>query len=259
MLRPIVPLQRETVVPIGEITSDTAYAMVLSYPRCDGAKLERRLRELRRLKIRSLEFKGDKYVSTLHVLGKGCVGIVLIAHLDWKKAALKVRRSDADRSSMHHEVEMLERANAVNVGPKLLGFTRNMLLMQFVEGQLLPEWIHQTVERSRVRKVLADVLQQCWLMDHAGLDHGELSHAPKHIIVDRMNKPFIVDFESASINRRPANVTSVCQFLFLSEIKDEVAEKIGKADRKAVIEALRIYKKQKSPDSFTMVLKSCSL
>lgn len=93
----------------------------------------------------------------------------------------------------------------------------------------------------------------------ARLDHGELTHAPKHIIVNRNDRPCIVDFETASVNRKPANVTSVCQFLFISGIAEEVAEKIGKKDRKTIIDALRCYKKRGDHEDFENLLKICGL
>jgi putative serine/threonine protein kinase len=160
---------------------------------------------------------------------------------------------------MRHEAEMLKKANSVEVGPKLLAFTNNMVLMQFVDGFLLPEWLRKRVGKAQVKKVLREVLEQCWLLDEVGLDHGELSHAPKHIIVDRANRPVIVDFETASVNRRPASVTAICQFLFISDISEEVAEKIGKKDKRAIIEALRHYKKWRTRETFETVLRACGL
>jgi len=246
-------------VPIEKLALATEYAQILCYPKPGRAELKKRLKELQTLGITALEFRGPKHVSNVSVLGKGCVGIVLVAHANKKKAALKVRRLDADRSKMRHEAEMLEKANSVKVGPKLLGCTSNMLLMQFVDGYLLPEWLRKRVGKVQVKKVLRDVLEQCWLLDRVGLDHGELSHAPKHIIVDRANRPVIVDFETASVNRRPANVTSICQFLFISDIAGEVAGKIGEKDKKTIIEALRFYKKFRNRESFGAVLKACGL
>jgi putative serine/threonine protein kinase len=252
-------LKKTFIVPIKRLTPDTPYALLLSYPRPEKVELKKRLRELQLLGVRALEFRGDKQVSNVNVLGKGCVGIVLIAHVDKKKAALKIRRLDADRSKMRHEAEMLKKANSAKVGPKLLGCTNNLLLMQFIDGSLLPAWLQKRAGKMRVKKVLHEVLEQCWLLDSIGLDHGELSHAPKHIIIDRADRPFIVDFETASVNRSPANVTSICQFLFISGIAAKVAEKIGEKDKKAVIEALRFYKKCRNRESFEMVLRVCGL
>jgi putative serine/threonine protein kinase len=111
-----------------------------------------------------------------------------------------------------------------------------------------------------VKRVLREILEQCWRLDGAGLDHGELSHAPKHIIVDEDGKPFIVDFETASQNRRPSNVTSICQFLFISgAVAESVAEKLGERDKTVVVEALRAYKDCRSRGNFERVLEACGL
>jgi len=252
-------LRKSFIVQTERLNNDTAFAAVLSYPKLEKAELKKRLEELKKLGVKSVEFKGDKQVCGVNVLGKGCVGIVVLAHIDDKKAALKVRRLDADRSTMEREAEMLQRANSVGVGPKLLGHTSNLLLMQFVSGLLLPRWLRRRVGKVVVKRVLREIVEQCWLLDGVGLDHGELSHAPKHIIVDRANRPFIVDFETASANRNPANVTSICQFLFISGISTEVARKIGRKDKSVIIEKLRLYKKGRSRETFELVLKACGL
>lgn len=250
---------QKTRVYIEELSEDPMHARMLSYPTFQKNELNRRLKEVRSLGITALEFTGDKQISNVNVLGKGCVGIVLVAIMDGQKVALKVRRLDADRSRMLHEAQMLKMANSVQVGPLLLGYTKNLLLMQFVEGSLIPIWLQKRVGRSRVRTVLRELLRQCFLLDSIGLDHGELSHAPKHVIVDKANRPYIVDFETASVRRRPANVTSMSQFLFLSGISESVLEKIGASDKNRIVDALRSYKISRGKEDFRSVLDACGL
>ncbi len=237
----------------------TNYASIVCYPMATKTELRKRLAELRKLGIAALELTGEKQVLNVHVLGKGCVGIVAIAYKDGEKVALKIRRMDADRASMRREAAMLRKANLVDVGPRLLGVSKDFLMMQFVEGELLPKWLEEKVGRVRTKRVLRDVLEECWSLDVAGLDHGELSHAPKHVIVTAEDNAFIVDFESASVNRRPSNVTSICQFLFISEFSRKVAERLGCRDRKTMIDSLRRYKKNVNRENFDDVLESCGL
>ena len=131
--------------------------------------------------------------------------------------------------------------------------------MQLIDGATLPEWLNSHKKKAHVRSVLNDVLEQCWRLDSAGLDHGELSKAPKHILVDKHRKPWIVDFESASVNRKPANVTSVCQFLFTSGggVSRAVAEVLGERKREEIISALRCYKKDRTRGNFSRVVQAC--
>lgn len=232
------------------------YAAIICYPRPTSKELQKRLTELKRLNITALEFGGEKEAFDVKVLGKGCVGIVTKAYRDNEKIALKIRRVDADRAKMQNEAALLKKANSLNVGPKFLAVTRNFLLMQFIDGELLLEWLGKHRRKAVVKKILQDVLEQCWRLDKTGLDHGELSHAPKHIIVDKENVPFIVDFESASLNRKPSNVTSICQFLFFSgSVSAETSKIFGEKNRKDALEVLRNYKKTLTRESFENVLK----
>jgi len=242
-----------------KVLSERKHCKVLCYPRCEQEEVDRRLKELERLGVQALEFTGEKSVFDVPVLGKGCVGIVVVAYTNSGRAALKIRRVDADRKGMFHEGEMLTRANNIDVGPKLIEISENFLLMELVEGTHFPEWIESLGGRegqSRVRLVLKDVLEQCYRLDEAGLDHGELSNAPKHILVDADDHPFLVDFETASINRRVSNVTSVCQYLFLgSQIVEKVEEKLGKVDEKELINVLRAYKRERTRENFEKLVE----
>jgi len=251
---------KNTLVVALERLGEEPYASVICYPKPSKAELRRRVKEMQRLGVKTLEFSGGKQAFNIPVLGKGCIGIVAIAQMNGDKTAIKIRRVDADRLRMQQEAKMLQKANSVQVGPRLLDVTKNFLLMQFIDGDLLPAWLEKLRKKAETRRVLRDILEQSWRLDEAGLDHGELSHAPKHIIIDRKGKPFIVDFETASLSRRPSNVTSICQFLFISgSVAKIVAEKVGEKDEKAFIGALRLYKSDRNRKNFERILKVCNL
>ena len=253
-------MKKKTVkVSIQDLEKEN-YAALICYPKPTKTEFKKRLKELGKLGIKALELSGEKEVFGMPVLGKGCVGIVTIAQMNQERVALKIRRVDADRIGMVREAEMLKKANSIGVGPKLLAVSKNFLLMQFIDGKLLPEWLNTSKDKVLIKQVLRNILEQCWLLDGVGLDHGELSHAPKHIIIDGKNRPFIVDFETASLNRKPSNVTSICQFLFISGlVAKKVSGKIGERNRAAIIEALRRYKSDATLENFEKVLEACGL
>lgn len=242
---------------------DKRYASVLCYPRYDQREAAKRIRELKRLGVRAIEFAGEKTVFNVPVLGKGCVGIAVIAHAKTGRVALKIRRVDADRKSMEHEAEMLAKANGVGIGPHFIAVGEDFLIMEYVEGELLPKWtanLKGRGTRKRIRRVLREVLEQCWKLDKVGLDHGELSRAPKHIIIDAQDNVHIVDFETASIMRRASNVTSICQYLFLgSQLAKTLWRKLGKIEDKALIAALRNFKLEPTKQNFFRILQTCRL
>jgi putative serine/threonine protein kinase len=210
-----------------------------------------------------LEFIGEKNAFNVPVLGKGCVGIVVRALLEKKGVALKIRRVDADRVGMQREAEMLKTANKVDVGPKLISNSENFLLMEFVEGSLLPEWIEKLKgkgTRNQIRQVLYSILEQCWRLDAIGLDHGELSRAPKHVIIDRDNKPHIIDFETASLQRHVSNVTSICQYLFIgSQTAKTIQRKLGKINQETLRTNLKKYKQNRTKENLNKILHVCKL
>jgi putative serine/threonine protein kinase len=245
--------------PLTELT-DTKHCQVICYPKCEPQELKKRLTELKNLGVKTLEFTGQRTVFGIPVLGKGYVGVVVAANTTTGRAALKIRRIDSDRENMFHEAEMIKKANSIGVGPKLLAVSKNFLLMQLIEGQHFPEWqksLQTKEEWLRVRPVIRQVLEQCYRLDKLGLDHGELSKAPKHIIVDEHDVPFLLDFETSSINRRVSNVTSVCQYLFLGTyISDAVQEKVKRVDKKVLIKELQAYKQELSRDNFEAIVAS---
>jgi putative serine/threonine protein kinase len=253
---------------IGETISldrlvEAKYANVICYPKYDRKELLNRIEELNYLGVKALEFVGEKTVFNVPVLGKGCVGIVVGARLDSARVALKILRLDADRSGMQREAEMLNMANKVEVGPSLVDSTKDFLLMEFVEGLFLTEWIEKLKGkgiRHRIRRVLTDVLEQCWRLDGIGLDHGELSRAPKHIIIDKRDRAHLVDFETASVSRKVSNVTSICQYLFIgSQTSRIILRKLGKIDREILRLALKNYKQNRARENFQIILRLCRL
>jgi putative serine/threonine protein kinase len=253
-------LQIPIIVLIDQLKQEP-YASVLCFPNCDEAELQSRIEELCRHGVTALEFSGTASVFGVGVpvLGKGFVGIVVIAYVKGERAAIKILRQDAGRADLLHEAAMLEKANSVSVGPKLVSSSKNFLLMQLIEGSLLPNWLKTNKEQPAVKRVLSEVLEQCFRLDQFGLDHGELSKAPKHLLVDKAGKVFIVDFETASVGRRMANVTSVCQFLFMgnSATAKILADIFNEKDRIKLVATLKRYKKDRNRKNFEDLLEVC--
>jgi len=250
---------REPVTLPLEGLREEPYASILCYPKRDENELKARLTELELLGVAAVEFAGKGGAFNVPVLGKGYVGIVVIAQRYGQRLALKIRRLDSDREDLLHEAKMLAKANSAGVGPTFVDASKNFLLMQLIEGDLLPAWLETHREKTLVRQVLSETMEQCWHLDLAGLSHGELSKAPKHVIVDYFQQPWIVDFETSSDTRKPSNVTAICQYLTMSGglVAKGVSEVLGERNREEVISALRSYKKDQTRESFDSVMLAC--
>jgi len=235
------------------------HGLVLCYPRPSKAEFEVRLKELHQLGVEALEFSGGKLIGRLQVLGKGNSALILTAWAGGEKFALKVRRIDSGKPDVSHEAQLTRAANEVGVGPKLYASTRNMLLMELIEGLNLLKWLGlpngKPPRKGEVLGFLSNILWQCKRMDAAGIDHGELSRALKHVVIKRDGKPCILDFEKASLRRRPSNVTSLTQFLLLKGmIASKITQILGPLNKQDLIRRLKDYKANPLDENFQKIL-----
>ena len=231
------------------------YSTILGYPKSTKRQLNSRIKEREKLKIKSVSFTGPTTIGKLEILGKGYVGIVVLAKLGNKQVALKIRRLDSQRNEMKTEAKLLKMVNSVNVGPKLFDYSKNFVVMEFLDGEKIGNWIESLGERGSSKKLkstIKSVLEDCFKLDQIGFDHGELSSISKHVIVGD-KKSTIIDFESSS-------VTSITQAIFIGSGIGKQVQKIYKIPSKEkIINALRTYKQDQSQDSFDNLLKILKL
>jgi putative serine/threonine protein kinase len=252
-------MPKSAIVPLSELAMEP-YASVVCYPRATPIEMQVRLEELQKLGVEAIEFTGATSAHVMQVYGKGYVGIVVVAQVAGRRLALKMQRVDSDRESLEREAELLIKANAVAVGPKFLAVTKHFLLMELIDGGSLETWLQTHKDPAEVRIIVADILEQCWRLDEISLDHGEISKAPKHLLVNRAGKPCIVDFETASTIRNASNVTSVCQFLYQgnSEACQAIKQVLGERNREKLVAALRKYRKEPNRINFEDLKKLCT-
>jgi putative serine/threonine protein kinase len=238
---------------------------LITYPHFSESEYTDRINEMESLGITSIILGGKTIVNGAHIAGKGCVGIVVKSKVGNKICALKIRRTDADRNSMNEEGHFHKIANSIGVGPHLEGQTRNLIAMEYIAGQSIIDWIvgnknyyYTKDTKSKVRTVTRSIIEQCFRLDGAGLDHGELSRLARHVIVS--DSPYIIDFESASTTRKTSNVTAAAQSIFLyGLVANGMRKTLGNIDVEKAVEALRTYKHFQTRANFDAVLDSLSL
>lgn len=244
-------------LPIKNLTEEP-YASILCYPQTKAFEVDNRILELKELRVEAIEFTGGGLAYHLPVIGKGHVGIVVLAHKNGERLALKMRRLDGSRENFFHEAEMLQKANTLEVGPKFEEVSKNFLLTQFIDGDFLAKYLENHKKPEVYQRVIRDILEQCWRLDEAWLDHGELSDASKHLLLNKGGKPFIIDFETASIGRKVSNVTSVCQHLFFgyNPVQKLIWETLEEKNKDKIVDSLRNYKKERSRKNFEILLQT---
>lgn len=238
---------------------------LLAYPNGPDETVSDRLQMVSSLGIEGI-YTTEK--QALHLLGIGYCGVVLLAQWHGQRIALKLRRIDAATASLHKEIMLLAHANLVGVGPRLLAGDRDAIAMQYLPGQGMLHWLQQAPRQhiqANIRDVLHQILQLCFQLDCQSLDHGNLSCIADHVIVSTVPgsqtcQVQIIDFSSASQARRPANVTSATQGLFIgSKLPQWLSHFHPLPIKAALIQVLRAYKHHPSEASFDAILRSVHL
>ena len=242
--------------------AEEPYSKILGYPRATNHQIKLRIKELEKLKIKSISLTGPTSLGKLAILGKGYVGVVVLAKKNNKQVALKIRRTDSQRNNMKNESILLKLVNSVNVGPKMIDVSRNFLVMEYLEGEKISDWMNSLKgvgSTKKLKSTIRKVLEDCYRLDQIDFDHGELSNISKHVIVGK-TKSTLIDFESSSTNRKPSNVTSIAQAFFIGSGIAKKAQKIYKnPPKEKIIEALKQYKQEKSKENFEELLKILKL
>lgn len=238
------------------------YSKILGYPKATSRQIKSRINELEKLKVKSISLTGPTTLGKLAILGKGYVGVVVLAKKGNKEIALKIRRTDSQRNDMKNEAVLLKLVNSVDVGPKMFDVSKNFLIMEYLEGEKFGDWLDLLKGMGSAKKLkstIKNILEDCYRLDQIGFDHGELSNISKHVIVGK-TKVSLIDFESSSTNRRPSNVTSIAQAFFIGSGNAKKVQKIYKnPSKEKIIHALKQYKQEKTRENFEKLLKILKL
>ena len=238
-----------------DIKNRESLKFLLTYPLFDQNTFENRKKELLSLDINGIFSTGSLQLNKIFILGKGSVGLVTLARYKRKYFALKIRRTDANRPNMYDEVVYQSLANSCGVGPFLVNFSENFILMELVSGSNIIDWYQSArISKRRIVKCTTLILQQCYLLDCLKLDHGQLNRLDCHIIISKDDKPTILDFETSSSQRRVSNITSASQSIFLygpifSRLQNSIPY-----DSKQIMKKIKGYKTEMNQDRFEDIL-----
>ena len=251
---------KQSFVKISKIT-EPPYSDIWVYPKGTKTQIKSRIKELDGLGVESISFQGELQVGTTSILGKGYVGIVVLGKIGRKKVAVKIRRIDSPRKNLKKEAELLKIINEYKIGPKLVAFSKNFLVMEYLDGEKIGDWVVDLKKKgdsSRLKTIIKKILEDCYRLDRIGLDHGELSNLSKHVIVGK--KITIIDFESSSMNRKVSNVTSATQALCIGSGISKIISHVYRIPKKQkMITVLRRYKQEETRDSFENLLSVLKL
>ena len=143
------------------------------------------------------------------------------------KVAIKVTREESKAiGRIENEANWLKVLNKKNIGPRYMFSGDDYLVYQYVEGEFILDWAKDK-SFDEIKKVLLEVLEQCYIMDTVGVNKEEMHHPMKHIIVIKEGYPVMLDFERCSRTEKPKNVTQVVEFICRMDLgldKDQLRE-----------------------------------
>ena len=235
---------------------------LISYPKLDIYEYHKRLIGLDKIGVEDAILEGPTKLCELNILGKGHAGIVLkVIACSKKTMALKIRRVDSRRKDSLTEVYNQKFANREGIGPQIIDHTNDLILMELITGKGIYDWLQDPttfhhVTSTNIINIVTEILEQCYRLDVLHLDHGELTRIDNHVMVSENNQITLIDFESASTNRKPCNVTSASQALLLSggSISKKICKFINIKDREFLLNCLKKYKKRKNRQNFEDIL-----
>ena len=147
------------------------------------------------------------------------------------KVAIKTKRKESQaQNRIKNEVNWLKVINKKGLGPQLLFYGETYFVYQFVEGDFILDYFKKN-NKEKTKKVLINVLKQCFVLDKMGINKEEMHHPLKHIVIDK--KPVLLDFERTKKTEKPKNVTQFVEFLVRFKF----------LQRKKVLPLLKQYKK----------------
>jgi len=171
--------------------------------------------------------------------------------------ALKIRRTDANRPDMEQEVRITSMVNRLGIGPTVYDHSKDFILMRLLDYVELEEWLRGLRgqgTREAARTMVHSILNQCRKLDIMGVDHGQLSNLRKHAVVAE-GVPWIVDFESAGTSRKPKNVTTAAQYLFIGgRLSPRLRRVLGIRDVSPLLKLLSDYKGDISDYTYSKII-----
>ncbi len=207
--------------------------------------------EVRKTKFNEIIHK--KCVNKLKKFTHGHRGNIYIGNLKSTKIAIKKQREDIDAfNTVNREIKFLKLLNKKNIGPKFIFGGNNYFCYKFIEGQFIEEFIEKN-KKTNIKKVLLDIFKQCFIMDKLGINKEEMHNPYKHIIIDKKNKAWFIDFERSNYTERPKNITQFIQYI--CHLKKDLEDKKFKINVDILRKLAKSYKNNINQANYNRIIK----
>ncbi len=189
-------------------------------------------------------------VTQITYLAKGSRGLVYTGVFRGKKVGIKARNPTSKASlTLAKEASMLQKVNALGIGPTFLRLGKHYVMYVFVEGVHMDVW-EKTATDVQKKRVYKRLFAQCYAMDKMGLNKEEMLRPYSNVIITKGNIPVLIDFERAHFSEQPKNVTQFASY---------VISKCGfnSLKKKELYKLSSLYKPNPSKKMFDELVRKC--
>lgn len=202
--------------------------------------------------LKNLENKNIKKVK---YYAKGKRGVVFIGKYNSKKVAIKTKNPESKAIlRIENEICILKVLNKKSIGPKLLFSDKDYLIYEFIDGDFIIDYLKNN-GKVNIKKIIKNIFEQLFTLDKLNISKEEMSHPLRHIIVNKKNKPVLIDFERSHYALKPSNVTQFCDFLISNNILTILKNNNIMINKNKIIDAAKQYKKQQNKNNLNNILK----
>ena len=183
----------------------------------------------------------SRRISNVNYLTKGHRGLLFTGFYKNKKVAIKTKNPKSTAiGRIENEARWLKELNKHNIGPKLLILGKDYFICEYIDGDLIINYIKKS-NRNYIKRIIKNIFNQLFILDKLKIDKEEMHHPTKHIIIQK-DKSYLIDFERAHYAQNPKNVTQFCQFLISSYVSELLRNKKIIIDKNKIIQLAKIYK-----------------
>ncbi|WP_457640778.1 serine/threonine protein kinase [Persephonella sp.] len=191
-----------------------------------------------------------KDIKDLEKIGEGWRGVIYKGKLGDNILAFKIPKSLLHRNAIKKEGSILKIVNREGIGGKLILEGDDFIAYEYIEGQPLKK----VLNRENAKKIFSQLLEQARKLDLIGISKEEMHRPHSNVLVDKDLNVYLIDFERSKRTQNLQNVTQLVQY-FLSEGSNYIPP----FDKKALIEAAKEYKKNKTEKNFEKIKKILDL
>jgi len=191
-------------------------------------------------KLYVYNFKPKEYL-----LAHGHRGKIYIFNKNKKKLIKKIAiETSTAQGNIENEARFNKLLNTHNIAPKFISYDKktDSLTREFIEGERINDYF-LSHNKKEIVSVLKKIFIQLLKIDGLGINKFEMTNPYKHIIIDKKNNPYLIDFERCRYTEQPKNITQFLQYLSSKNLQDIFKKKKIKIDKIKVMQLSKDYKK----------------